>query len=87
LFGQEKGTCRSPTGLEAHNAAVEADPFGNRPWRLPGVNGGKTLTREERQAYSFQMTPRFKRIVEAAAWFVAGFVVHMLLLHFHHHPG
>ena len=33
------------------------------------------------------MTPRFKRILEAAAWFVVGFVAHMLLLHFHHHPG
>ncbi len=45
------------------------------------------MARDEREAYSFLMTPRFKRIVEAAAWFVAGFVVHMLLLHFHRHPG
>ncbi|MGC2729156.1 MAG: hypothetical protein WA254_08150 [Candidatus Sulfotelmatobacter sp.] len=37
--------------------------------------------------YSLLMTPRFKRIVEAAGWFVVGFVTHMLLLHFHHHPG
>jgi hypothetical protein len=33
------------------------------------------------------MTPQFKRILEAAIWFVAGFVTHMLLLHFHRHPG
>jgi hypothetical protein len=33
------------------------------------------------------MTPRFKRILEAAAWFVVGFVTHMLLIYFHHHPG
>jgi hypothetical protein len=32
------------------------------------------------------MTPRFKRILEAAFWFVAGFVVHGVLLYFHHHP-
>jgi hypothetical protein len=37
--------------------------------------------------YSCLMTPRFKRIMEAAAWFVAGFLAHMLLLYFHHHPG
>jgi hypothetical protein len=33
------------------------------------------------------MTPQFRRIMEAAFWFVVGFVAHMLLLHFHHHPG
>lgn len=37
--------------------------------------------------YSLVMTPRFKRILEAATWFVVGFVAHVLLLHFHHHPG
>jgi len=35
-------------------------------------------------AYSFLMTPRFMRIVEAAAWFVAGFEAHLLLHHYHH---
>lgn len=40
---------------------------------------------EER--YSLLMTPRFKRILEAAAWFVLGFVTHMLMLYFHHHSG
>jgi len=30
------------------------------------------------------MTPRFKRILEAAVWFVAGFVTHLLLHHYHH---
>jgi hypothetical protein len=30
------------------------------------------------------MTPRFKRILEAAAWFLAGFVTHLLMHHFHH---
>jgi hypothetical protein len=38
------------------------------------------------QAYSFGMTERFKRVLEAAFWFVVGFVAHMLLVHFHHHP-
>jgi hypothetical protein len=34
------------------------------------------------------MTPKFKRILEAAVWFVVGFITHMLLLlHFHNHPG
>jgi len=32
------------------------------------------------------MTPRFRRILEAAFWFVVGFVVHGVLIHFHHHP-
>jgi hypothetical protein len=41
---------------------------------------------EYEQAYSFGMTERFKRVLEAAFWFVVGFVTHMLLLHFHHHP-
>jgi hypothetical protein len=30
------------------------------------------------------MTPRFRRILEAAFWFVLGFVVHGVLLYFHH---
>jgi hypothetical protein len=33
------------------------------------------------------MTPRFKRIVEAALWFTAGFIAHAVILYFHHHPG
>jgi hypothetical protein len=33
------------------------------------------------------MTPQFKRVLEAAVWFVVGFVTHMLLIHFHNHPG
>jgi hypothetical protein len=37
--------------------------------------------------YSLLMTPKFKRILEAAVWFVVGFITHMLLLHFHNHPG
>jgi hypothetical protein len=32
------------------------------------------------------MTPKFKRILEAAFWFVVGFVTH-LLMHHYHHPG
>jgi len=32
------------------------------------------------------MTPRFKRILEAGFWFVAGFVFHGVLLYLHHHP-
>jgi hypothetical protein len=42
--------------------------------------------REWEQAYSFRMTERFKRVLEAAFWFVIGFVAHTLLIHFHHHP-
>jgi hypothetical protein len=30
------------------------------------------------------MTARFKRILEAAAWFVIGFITHLLLHHYHH---
>jgi hypothetical protein len=30
------------------------------------------------------MTPRFKRILEAAVWFVAGFVTHLLMRYYHH---
>jgi len=32
------------------------------------------------------MTPRFRRILENGFWFVVGFVVHGILLYFHHHP-
>ena len=32
------------------------------------------------------MTPRFKRIVEAGLWFAAGFITHVILIYFHHHP-
>jgi hypothetical protein len=32
------------------------------------------------------MTPQFKRTLENAAWFVVGFVVHGVLIYFHHHP-
>lgn len=31
------------------------------------------------------MTPRFKRVLEAAFWFVVGFAVHGVLIYFHHH--
>jgi hypothetical protein len=38
-------------------------------------------------AYPFRMTPKFKRILEAAFWFVVGFVTHLLLYYYHHHPA
>jgi hypothetical protein len=31
------------------------------------------------------MTPRLKRILEATLWFAVGFIVHGLLIFFHHH--
>jgi D-alanyl-lipoteichoic acid acyltransferase DltB (MBOAT superfamily) len=36
--------------------------------------------------YASFMSPGFKRIAEAAVWFVLGFLTHMLLLHYHNHP-
>jgi hypothetical protein len=36
--------------------------------------------------YALQMTREFWRVLEAVGWFVLGFVTHMLLLHYHHHP-
>ncbi len=32
------------------------------------------------------MTPRSKQAVQAAFWFVAGFVFHGVLIFLHHHP-
>jgi hypothetical protein len=31
------------------------------------------------------MTPRWKRVLEAALWFAVGFIVHGVLIYFHHH--
>jgi hypothetical protein len=47
---------------------------------------GCALAVHVRWAYSLLMTPRFKRILEAAFWFVLGFLTHLLLHHYHSVP-
>ncbi len=44
------------------------------------------ILRRDKWIMLLGMTSGFKRFLEAAAWFVLGFLAHMLLLHYHHHP-
>jgi len=70
---------------EAHYASVQAYPFWNRSRRLSWpTRGEERLTAYPQWAYPGLMTPRFKRILEAAVWFVAGFVTHLLMRYYHH---
>ena len=47
---------------------------------------GSILQNSPELAYSLSMTPGFKRILEAAFWFVLGFLTHLLLHHYHNLP-